>query len=256
MKQNSIYEYKKLNSNQLVSDKSYQRALDVKRVKKIVDDFNPKLVNPIKVSFRDGKYYVFDGQHTLKALVLRNGNKDLPVECKIYQGLTQEQEAELFSEQNGLSKAVDIAAKMRAKHLAGDKEIIELKQCIDNLGILFDFSKNKASNKIICYNAVYKIYKKYSVFFLTEVLQIILEAWNGDEDSLRKEIISGMSIFCNTYSGQYDRTELIKKLKKVSAAFILREGSVSRTGGDKRFARQILNVYNKNKTANKLEDKF
>lgn len=225
---NNKYKYGKLNSGQIVSDKSYQRTLEAKRVKDIVDNFNPKLVNPIKVSFRDGKYYVFDGQHTLKALVLRNGNKDLLVECKIYQGLTQEQEAELFAEQNGLSKAVDIAAKMRAKHLAGDKEINELKQCINNLGIVFDFSKSKGSNKIVCYNAVYKIYKKYSAFFLAEVLQIILAVWNGDEDSLRKEIISGMAIFCNTYSGQYDRAELIKKVKKGISSIYFERGKYNK----------------------------
>lgn len=250
------YKYGKIGSEKIVSDKAYQRPLDTKRVKRIVDNFNPKLINPIKVSLRDGKYYVFDGQHTLKALVLRNGGKDLGVECKIYENLTQEQEAELFAEQNGISRSVDVASKMRAKHLAGDKEISELKECIESVGILFDFSKNKAANKIICYNAVSKIYKQYSADFLKDVLRIILEAWNGDEDSLRKEIISGLSLFCDTYKGMYDRAELVKKLSKVSAVQILRDGSVTRYGGDKRFARQILNVYNKKRTSNRLEDKF
>lgn len=250
------YKYGKVNSEKIVSDKAYQRPLDSKRVKRIADNFNPKLVNPIKVSLRDGKYYVFDGQHTLKALVLRNGGKDFPVECKIYENLTQEQEAELFAEQNGISRAVDIASKMKAKHLSGDKEIAELKEGIESTGILFDFSKGKSSNKIICFNTVYKIYKQHSMEFLKGILQIILEAWGGDEDSLRKEIISGMSIFCDTYSGKYDRSELVKKLSKVSAVQILRDGSVTRYGGDKRFARQILNIYNKKKTSSRLEDKF
>lgn len=250
------YKYGKLNSDKIVSDKAYQRPLDTRRVKKIVDDFNPKLVNPIKVSHREDKYYVFDGQHTLKALVLRNGGKDLPVECKIYENLTQEQEAELFAEQNGISRTVDIASKMRAKHLAGDKEIVELKEGIESTGIVFDFSKGKTANRIICFNAVYRIYKQHGIEFLQDVLRIILEAWNGDEDSLRKEIISGVSIFCDTYSGKYDREELVKKLRKVSAVQILRDGSVTRYGGDKRFARQILNIYNKKRTSNRLEDKF
>lgn len=253
---NKEYRYGKLNSSQIVSDRAYQRGLDTKRVKKIVDEFNPKLVNPIKVSLRDGRYYVFDGQHTLKALVLRNGGKDLLVECKIYEGLTQEQEAELFAEQNGISKPVGVADKMKAKYLSGNAEIKELKEGIESLGIVFDFSKNKANNKIICYSSVYSIYKKKSVYFLMEILQIIIDSWDRSEDSLRKEIIAGMSIFCQTYEGEYNRKTLVDKLSKVSASFILREGSASRSGGDKRFARQILNVYNKNKGGNKLEDKF
>lgn len=250
------YKYGKISSEKIISDKAYQRELDSRRVKKIVNNFNPKLVNPIKVSLRNGQYYVFDGQHTLKALVLRNNGKDLLVECKIYENLTQEQEAELFAEQNGISKNVDISSKMKAKHLSGDKEIRELKDGIESLGIKFDFSKNKENNKIICYNTVYKIYKQNSIDFLKEVLQIIMESWGKDECGLRKEIISGISIFCKTYDGKYKREELIRKLKKVSAVYILREGSISSYGGDKRFARQILNVYNKGKGAKKLEDKF
>lgn len=250
------YKYGKLNSSEIVSDLSYQRPLDSRRVKKIVNEFNPSLVNPIKVSFRDGKYFVFDGQHTLKALVLNNNGKDLMVECKIYSGLTREEEAGLFAEQNGLSKAVAIADKMKAKHLSGNEQIKELKEGIESLGLVFDFSKNKANNKIICYNTVLNIYRKYSVYFLMEVLQIIIDAWDRSEDSLRKEIISGMTIFCKTYEGFYKRDELVKKLSKVSAAFILREGSVVRTGGDKRYAKQILNVYNKGRASNKLEDRI
>lgn len=250
------YKYGRINSSQIIADKAYQRPLDTKRVKKIVNDFNPKLVNPIKVSLRGGKYYVFDGQHTLRALVLKNGGKDLAVECKIYEGLTQEQEADLFAEQNGISKAVGIADKMRAMYLSGNKDIKELKEGIDSIGIVFDFSKNKASNKIICYNAVYRIYKKDSIYSLMETLQIIIEAWNGHEDSLRKEIISGMHIFRKVYDGKYNREELVRKLTKVSAAYILREGSAFRSGGDKRFARQILNIYNRNKGGKKLEDKI
>lgn len=40
--------------------------------------------NEPKVSFRNGRYYVTDGQHTIEARILRNGGKDLPILCKVY----------------------------------------------------------------------------------------------------------------------------------------------------------------------------
>ena len=104
-------EYSQINSKSIISEPSYQRMVDFSRVKKIVSNFNPNLVNPIKVSFRDGKYYVFDGQHTLKALVAKNNNRDLMVECKVYYGMTLEDEAKLFAEQNGISRTVESAQK-------------------------------------------------------------------------------------------------------------------------------------------------
>ena len=111
---NRNYEYKQVNSAFIVIDEDYQRELDQNRVKRIVANFNPDLVNPIKVSYRNGKYYVFDGQHTLAALKMRNGGKDLMVECKIYRGLSEADEAILFSEQNGISRQVATNAKLKS----------------------------------------------------------------------------------------------------------------------------------------------
>ena len=68
-----------------------------------------------KVSFRDGKYYVVNGQHTIEGRILRNGGEDLPILCKVYTGLTMEQEALLFAEQNGHSAPLTAGIKLRAK---------------------------------------------------------------------------------------------------------------------------------------------
>ena len=62
------YEFTRLPSIMLESDTSYQRPIDLKRVQRIVENFDARLVNPLKVSGRDGHYYVFDGAHTLAAL--------------------------------------------------------------------------------------------------------------------------------------------------------------------------------------------
>ena len=78
----------------------YQRGVERKRVEMIAADFNEYIANEPKVSFRDGKYYVVNGQHTIEGRILRNGGEDLPILCKVYTGLTMEQEALLFAEQN------------------------------------------------------------------------------------------------------------------------------------------------------------
>ena len=47
-----------INSRKMFVDPTYQRPLDPTRVKKIASSFNPCLVNEVKVSYRDGKYYM------------------------------------------------------------------------------------------------------------------------------------------------------------------------------------------------------
>ena len=50
----------------------YQRTLNANRVKRIAAEFDERIANAPKVSYRDGHYYVFDGQHTIAARKLLN----------------------------------------------------------------------------------------------------------------------------------------------------------------------------------------
>ena len=90
----------------LETDSSYQRKIDAARVERIVNSFDPRLANEVKVSFRDGKFYVFDGAHTLSALKRIHGEETFMVDCKVYYGLSYEDEAYLFALQSGESKDV------------------------------------------------------------------------------------------------------------------------------------------------------
>ena len=61
------FEYRYLRPSQIQVDPLYQRRLRPAVVDNIVKEFNGDTFNEPKVSNRDGKYWVFDGQHTLAA---------------------------------------------------------------------------------------------------------------------------------------------------------------------------------------------
>jgi len=250
------FDYRQLNSKQLTVSENYQRALDKNRVRKIVANFDPRLVNPIKVSHREGQYFVFDGQHTLAALKLKNGNADLMVDCKVYEGLTDAEEAVLFSEQNGLSRQVESIAKFKALYTAGDIHITEMVNLTNKSGLYVDFSKSKTANRITAASKLYRIFKAVSPSDFVEILSIIKEAWCGIPESLNTEILSGVYAFYIEYKGNFDKEMLVKQLAKVSPVVITREGKAFSGGGDVRFARQILEAYNKNLSRRRLKDKF
>ena len=106
------YQMLVLHSKMLIYPRElYQRGVQRKRVEMIAADFNEYVANEPKVSFRNGKYYVVDGQHTIEGRILRNGGKDLPILCKVYTGLTMEQEALFFAEQNGHSAPLTAGIK-------------------------------------------------------------------------------------------------------------------------------------------------
>jgi hypothetical protein len=63
----TLYKLMKVSSRDLEIPDVYQRKLNAGRVAKIVAGFDERIANEPKVSFRDGHYYVFDGQHTIMA---------------------------------------------------------------------------------------------------------------------------------------------------------------------------------------------
>ena len=82
-----IYKELTLNSrNLIVPREAYQRELNPARVRKIAAEVDEHIANEPKVSCRNGRYYVFDGQHTIAARVERNGGKPLMILCKVYYG--------------------------------------------------------------------------------------------------------------------------------------------------------------------------
>ena len=250
------FEYKKLNTREISVDKLYQRDLKESKVRKIVKEFNPYLVNAAKVSFRDGKYYVFDGQHTIAALKAKRKGSDCQVDCKVFYGLTRLDEMELFIQQNGASSAVATNEKFRALYNNGDQEITSMVFLAEKAGFEIGFEKSQASNRIIALASLYKAFTILSAASFVDVLSIIKEAWGGSVDSTSGDIISGMSLFYSTYNGQFKRKMLVEKLKRKSPIEIVRDGKVSNSSGAKRFARIILGIYNTNTSTNRLEDKL
>jgi len=248
------FEFKWINTKLILSDQSYQRPVDPVRVAQIVKNFDRNLVNPPKLSFRDGRYYVYDGGHTIAALKAKNGGRDLTLMCKVTYGLTRQDEAMLFEEQNGLARAIEVNYKLRSQFNRGEESVMSMVRIAESHGFLVDFAKGTMRNRIIAVGTLLRVYKRLGASGYSILLSILRDAWDGTPDSTKKEIIEGLAIFLDQYGGQYSRVTLVKKLRAVSPIEIIREGKLSRASGSKKYAQQIVYIYNKKQTVNRLED--
>lgn len=248
------FEEKNLNSRDLTINPNAQRGLNMRRVREIVKDFDPLLVNPIKVSFRNGRYYIIDGQHTLTALRVVNKG-DCTVRCKVYYGLTETDEANLFIQQNGHSAPVTTAEKLKVLYLQGDKDVLEFVRTTESVGISVGFNRGSARNRIAAVAAAYSIYKKLPYHLYIETLTLILDAWNGDHTSLQREILQGVSHVVEVYHGEFKPQEMAKRLSKVPPAQIVREGRGIGSGSARiMYAKAILRIYNTGRTTHRLDE--
>lgn len=90
------WEEKILSTADLFSGQPYQRPVKERVVDKLVREWDPRLLTPLVVSYRDGRYYLVDGQHRVCGGKKKNSGKDVDMLCQVYYGLTYEQEAELY----------------------------------------------------------------------------------------------------------------------------------------------------------------
>lgn len=247
-----------LNTRNLTSGTGYQRPVEPLKVGRIISEFNEHKVNPIKVSFRDNKYWVFDGQHTLSVLKAINNGEDCMVWCEVHFGLTYEDEARLFAEQNDNATKVNAAYKMKALYEAKDLETIEIKNIVESAGIEMNFSNYKGDNKLIALTKARSIYRTLGHNGLKRVLTFVKQIWDGQSSSLEKDILGGMALFMKTYCNNFNEDILVKNLRRIMPLDIKRKGKCDIScKGDLRFAKQILEAYNYKLTKkNRLEYLF
>lgn len=251
------YKFENLNTADILTDENYQRTINEARIGRIVKKFDPRLMNPPKVSFRDGKYYVFDGQHTIAAFKIHNGG-DAPILCKVYYDLTFEDEARLFVSQNGESGAVKMCDKLRALYNSGDADVCEMAKCAKDAGFKIQWrGGSPGENSIVAVSALFNSYKKLGALTFSIMLHDVAAIWGGDADSMRAEIIKGMTRFYSVYAGAFDNVYLVKALRTVSPNAIIRDGkaSIMNVSGGTPYARAILKQYNRRRRV-KLEDKL
>ena len=66
-----------LPTSRLTSGLPYQRPVDEKEVDRLVREWDDRLLEPLTVSFRDGRFNVVDGQHRIAAMVKKNGGREV-----------------------------------------------------------------------------------------------------------------------------------------------------------------------------------
>ena len=237
---------------------TYQRPLDTQRAKRIAKAFDERIANEPKVSMRNGRYYVFDGQHTVAARQERNGGKPLPILCKLYLGMTESEEATLFAQQNGESADLGAGIRIRAQIYAGDPIAIRFQKVTESVGIRVDFEQKRGTKRLACVATAFNEFQKVGPEKYMEALTLLLEAWDGDPDSLRAETVTAMCRFVDLYEGEYDRRRLIRQFRKYDPITIYRDGRSMNThmAGYKRYLHAVWTLYNGSSVKAALPLKF
>ena len=222
----------------------YQRLLRMGKVARIAANFSEYIANEPKVSYRDGRYFVFDGQNTIEARKTCNGGRDLPIRCKVFYGLTKEDEATLFAIQTGNATCLTAGERLRANLVAENPDALYFVGITSNAGVEFAYDGIRAPWKIYCIETAYELYKQYGCERYVEMLHIINEAWKGNVDSYLAGVIRGVARFISVYEGEYSRERLVQQLARTHPKTITQLAQKDTGSSANRHMRQILRIYN------------
>ena len=234
---------------------TYQRSLQSDEVKEIIAQFNIHLMNEPKVSFRNGKYYVFDGQHTLVSLLKMNDGKHFPILCKVYFGMTEQEEAKLFSMQTGAGRKLTPGDRIRAELYAQDIDAMKFRDATLKTGVSFEHSGESNSCSLRCINTARAEFERVGEKIYTEALDIIVESWAGNRSAFKTDVLKAVVAFVKEYSGKYSRERLIARLKAEDPETIYRAiRSDFDTPVELRYVAPIVKIYNGNSMLNALSN--
>lgn len=241
------YQLLDINTKDIYVDDLGQRDVNRRRAQfnKIMRTFDPKLVQPISVALIDGKYWCFDGQMTMKVLKAKNADRDLCVKCRVYDGMTKLDAAEMFITQRGTTSRVALADQIRVKGNYGDEKAIDFQRITENNGLEISWTGNKAKNTVVAVSTLWKEFLAIDDNDLyASYIRIIKQSWNGDPSGAQAQILKGLGLFVRTYKGLFKEETLILKLQKKLPNDIIRDAQADRTTGARKYAVQILLAYN------------
>ena len=203
-----------INSSQLKSKQNYQRNINTAFVQKIVSEFDPNKVDPVHVSYRDGKYYIIDGQHTVAALEIANGNKPVDVICIVHKGMTYTDEASYYVEQYEKKHRHTYNEMTMARYEAGEKLPCEIALKVKNVGGRLPYDKSaKTGMKIGAVKKVTTLYQKDSDHTILAI-KCLVDAYKGRENTIPADIIAGTMEFLRLYDNRVLTSRLVEALSK------------------------------------------
>lgn len=249
-----------LYTGRLTSGLAYQRPVNPKEVDRLIREWDDRLFDPIIVSFREGKFYVVDGQHRIAALRKMNNGNGVMVKCKVYSGLTYEQEADLCYKLDKAKKRLSLSQSTNALAESGtDAEVAEVKRLVESGGFVWALGKSHGkTGEIVSTRALMNAYRQLTAPTFSRMLSLMWGAWQGDPRSLTASVISGMALFVKTYGTELDDKAFVKRLSAVDPDEINRRGRAdfSTNNAALRFARVLLEKYNGQRGGKKLPYRF
>lgn len=203
------YRVQEVPLGKMATSRRCQRDLNQNRVDYLYANFELDDFGHPVVSWRDGFYFIIDGQHRVEALKLWLGKgwEIQKIECRVYQGLTEAEEADMFDR---LNDVLQVAAfdKFKVRVAAGRPNEVAIDRIVKQEGLVI--SRDQIPGSVHAVGTLSRIFARADGDVLARSLRIIRDAF-GDT-GFQATIIDGIGHLCQRYNGVLDEKAAIQKL--------------------------------------------
>lgn len=194
----------------LVVDPEVQRALDNRRVEKIAAELVHDALGTVTVSQRrKGTYHIIDGQHRVSALRLVEGD-GVKVMCRVFDGLTIQEEAEMFRLLNNTAKpgALDL---FRVRVVEGEEVAVFINDMLARHGFTLGLSgSGSVFAAVAAAERVYRIEPNA----LEWTLSTIVRAWGREGAAGDGRIVLGLGLVYARYGTAVAPAEMADRMAR------------------------------------------
>ena len=187
-----------------------QRELNQNRVNKILANLDLEQIGTPTVNWRDGYWWIIDGQHRVVAL-REFGFADDKLQCWTYEGLSEQEEAKKFRQLNDQLR-VDAMAEFKVGVTAEFEEECDINRIV--LSHDLRVTREKVDGAIAAVGTLRRVYRTQGGPTLGRALRIIRDGF-GDA-GLEAPVIDGMGRVCGRYNGSLSDDDLVAKFQKMA----------------------------------------
>lgn len=196
-----------------ISSRHAQREkINQSRVDYLVSNFDLDKIGIPELSERGSGYYIMDGQHRIEALKfwLGDGWESQKIECRVWENLTEEQEAERFLSLNDTLQ-VNAFDKFRVAVQAGRADEVHINNIVKGAELVI--SRDKIPGSLRAVGTLKKVYKRSDGNTLARTLRIIRDSFG--ESGFDAMVIDGIGHLCQRYNGVLDEPFAVDKLGSI-----------------------------------------
>jgi len=185
----------------IIVEVPFQREFKLPRAQRIIDKYDPKIMDPMVVSMRDdGNLYLIRGQHRRYALLELFG-PEVVRDCQVWFGLTPEEEAEIFAVEDTIHARLKPAERWVAGLPAKMEPYVSIDALVRGMGWTAD-PKRRAKYNIRAVGALVRAYQHSGGRSLAATLELFRQLDWADENEPCGEWIEGLAAFLSQHQAE------------------------------------------------------